>query len=113
MTCRWPAEAKHSTPPANAERQPAMEQEVHIAGIVVHALPAHLAATKARIASLPAAEVHAASTDGKLIVTLETDSTRRILDYMDAIRALQGVVDVALVYQHAEPLTALDQEIPS
>lgn len=90
-----------------------MEQEVHIAGIVVYSLPAHLDSTKARIASLPAAEIHAASKDGKLIVTLETDSTRRILDYMDAIRALQGVVDVALVYQHAEPLTALDQEISS
>lgn len=88
-----------------------MEQEVHIAGIVVYSLPAHLDAAKARIVCLPGAEIHAASPDGKLIVTLETESTRRILDYMDAIRALPGVVDVALVYQHAEPLAALEQEI--
>jgi periplasmic nitrate reductase NapD len=90
-----------------------MEQEVHIAGIVVHAMPEQLATIKARIVSLPAAEIHAVSNDGKLVVTLETESTKRILDYMDAIRALPGVVDVALVYQHAEPLTALNQEIPS
>jgi periplasmic nitrate reductase NapD len=88
-----------------------MEQEAHIAGIVVYALPARIAATKARIASLPGAEIHAVSADGKLIVTLETDSARRTLDYMDAIRALRGVADVVLVYQHAEPLAAMEQEI--
>lgn len=90
-----------------------MEQEVHIAGIVVHSRPSHLATTKAHIASLPGADIHAASADGKLIVTLEAENPRRILDVMDVIRALPGVVDVALVYQHAEPLSALEQEIPS
>ncbi|HJV76542.1 MAG TPA: chaperone NapD [Noviherbaspirillum sp.] len=90
-----------------------MEQEAHIAGIVVFALPAHFAATKTSIASIPAAEIHAVSTDGKLIVTLEAESTRHILDLMDAIRALPGVVDVALVYQHAEPSADLEQEIQS
>lgn len=90
-----------------------MDQEVHIAGIVVFSLPEHLAATKLNIGSLPAAEIHAVSSDGKLIVTLEAESTRHILDIMDAIRALPGVVDVALVYQHAEPSADLEQEIQS
>lgn len=90
-----------------------MEQEVHIAGIVIFALPEHITATKVNITSLPAAEIHAISTDGKLIVTLEAESTRHILDLMDTIRALPGVVDVALVYQHAEPSADLEQEIQS
>jgi len=88
-----------------------MEQEIHIAGVVVHALPAHLDAIKKRSLSLPGVEIHGGNADGKLIVTLEADSMRRILDYMDALRVLPGVVDVVLVYQHAEPLTALEQEI--
>lgn len=88
-----------------------MEKEAHIAGVVVYALPAYVEAAKAHITSLPLAQVHAVSADGKLIVTLETESTKRTLDYMDAIRALRGVVDVALVYQHAEPLWALEQEV--
>lgn len=90
-----------------------MEQEVHIAGIVVYAMPGHLDATKTNVASIPSAEIHAVSADGKIVVTLEAETTSRILDTMDAIRTLPGVVDVALVYQHAEPLTALEQEIPS
>jgi periplasmic nitrate reductase NapD len=32
---------------------------------------------------------------------------------MDAIRALQGVLNAVLVYQHAEPADAMDEEIES
>lgn len=88
-----------------------MEQEVHIAGVVVFVQPSTIAVAQSRISSLPVAEVHAASLDGKLIITLETDSAKRTVDTMDAIRALPGVLDVVLVYQHAEPLAAIEQEI--
>jgi len=88
-----------------------MEQELHIAGIVVFARPNAVDAITSQIRAIPCATVHATSPDGKLVVTLETDSTKRTLDYIDALRALPGVGDVALVYQHAEPLAALEQEI--
>ena len=88
-----------------------MEQEVHIAGIVVHALPEQLDAVIACIRSVPSATVHGSSPNGKIVVTLETEHSRRTLDYMDAIRALPGVANVALVYQHAESADALEQEI--
>lgn len=94
-----------------------MEQEIHIAGVVLYAQPAHLDSIKSCLAAVPGADLHAES-GGKLVVTLETDSTKRTLDIMDALRALPGVIDVVLVYQHAEPLsalsvpfTALDQEV--
>lgn len=88
-----------------------MEPEVHIAGVVVFTLPDASDRIKSRISSLPAAEVHATSADGKLIITLETDGTKRTIAYMDAIRALPGVLEVALVYQHAESLKAIEQEV--
>lgn len=88
-----------------------MEPEVHIAGVVVYAQPVHLDSITSCIVAIPNAEVHGHDADGKLIVTLETESTRRTVDYMDAIRALPGVIDVALVYQHAEPVSALAQEV--
>jgi periplasmic nitrate reductase NapD len=88
-----------------------MQQEVHIAGIVVFARPERIDAISAHIRAIPGATIYAASADGKIVVTLETDSTKRTLDYMDAMRALPGVADVALVYQHAEPLADIEQEI--
>lgn len=88
-----------------------MEQEVHIAGIVVFVQPDRIDAVTANIGAIPGATIYAASKDGKIVVTLETESTKRTLDCMDAMRALPGVADVALVYQHAEPLSELEQEI--
>jgi len=85
--------------------------EAHIAGVVVYAQSAHLDDTAAHIRLVPGAEVHARDDAGKLVVTLEAGSTRHILDIMDAIRALPGVIDVVLVYQHAEPVSALDLEV--
>ena len=87
-----------------------MEQEIHIAGIVVYAQIASAGSVRSCIAEVPGAEIHA-SEGGKLVVTLETESTKRALDIMDAIRALPDVLDVVLVYQHAEPASALDQEV--
>jgi nitrate reductase NapD len=88
-----------------------MPDEVHISGMIVHANPARLADVRARISQLPKARVHADPGDGRLVVTLETDSSGRTLDYMDALRALPGVSNVALVYQHAEPATDMDEEL--
>lgn len=90
-----------------------MEQEVHIAGVVVYSRPAQLDSVTSCIAAVPGADIHASNAEGKIVVTLETDSTKRTLDIMDAMRALPGVVDVALVYQHAEPVSALDLEVQS
>lgn len=88
-----------------------MEKETHIAGVVVYVRPDHIGSVKSCIQLVPGAEVPADNGEGKLVVTLETESTKRTLDIMDAIRALPGVIDVVLVYQHAEPSSALDQEV--
>ena len=88
-----------------------MSEEIHIAGLIVHASAAQVTAVRSQIALLPKAQVHAAGADGRLVVTLETDSTKRTLDYMDALRILPGVINVALVYQHAEDAAAMDEEL--
>lgn len=88
-----------------------MEKEIHIACIVVYAESTRFDSIKSCVSEVPYAEIHADDAQGKMIVTLETDSTKRTLDTMDAIRALSGVLNVALVYQHAEPASALDLEV--
>lgn len=88
-----------------------MSDEVHIAGVIIHAAPAMVPSIRAQVKLLPRALVHAAGDDGRLVVTLESDSTKKTLDYMDALRALPGVFSLALVYQHAESPEAMDEEI--
>ncbi|MFT3736650.1 MAG: chaperone NapD [Rhodocyclaceae bacterium] len=87
-----------------------MIEEVHITSLVVHAAPKRAAAIGQQIADMAGAEVHAVSAAGKLVVTLEADSSRAIMDAVSAIQRLDGVMSAALVYQHADSLEAMNEE---
>jgi nitrate reductase NapD len=88
-----------------------MSEELHVAGIVVHAYPAKVQAVASAIAGFAGAEIHATAPDGKLIVTLEGSSTAAIAACMDAIQQLDSVLSASLVYQHGEPLQAMLEEV--
>lgn len=85
--------------------------EIHIAGVIVQVSRNRVDAVRARVAQVPKAIVHTVADDGRMVVTLEAGSAQRTLDMMDAVRALPGVFNVALVYQHAEAAAAMDEEI--
>jgi periplasmic nitrate reductase NapD len=84
-----------------------MSEEVHVAGVVVHARPEHADAIAQAVAQLSDARVHAAAPDGRLVVTLEASSASVIAACIDAIQQLPGVLSCALVYQHNESLEAM------
>ena len=89
-----------------------MMAELHIAGIVVHAAPDSVQRVVQSIAGLSGAEIHAASRDGKLVVTLEAASARAIAALIEAIQQLDPVISACLVYQHNEALAAMLEEVP-
>jgi nitrate reductase NapD len=90
-----------------------MNPELHISSLVVHAMPGQRAAVDAVIHGLPGAQIHGADASGKLVVTLEAPTSAAILDQVSAIRQAPGVLNVAMVYQHAESLESLNTEIPN
>ncbi|SOY62691.1 Periplasmic nitrate reductase accessory protein [Cupriavidus taiwanensis] len=85
--------------------------EWHIAGIVVHALPASLAHVRAAIEAIAGAEIHAVSDSGKLVVTLEAPSSRAIAAHLTFLHQLDGVLSAALVYQHNEDAEAMHEAV--
>jgi nitrate reductase NapD len=85
--------------------------DIHIAGVLVHSRPLTLMQVHRAIDTLPAAEVFRSSAEGKLVVVIEAPSAKEVLDAIDAIRALPGVLNVSLVYQHAEPASSMRQEL--
>ena len=87
------------------------DAEVHIAGVLVMCQPLQLLNVQRALAAIQSANVERMSADGKLVVIVEATSSRAVLDAIDAMRACASVLDVALVYQHAEPASAMDQEI--
>lgn len=77
---------------------------MHVSGILVHAQAEEAAGVAGRLRELPGVAVHAASPEGRLVVTVELDDDARLPDTFSAISALPGVLSAALVYSHTEEL---------
>jgi nitrate reductase NapD len=77
--------------------------DVHIASCVAFVRPEAIERVAAAIARSGLAEVPRRDDErGRLVILVEAPSAARVLDAMDAIRALDGVLAVHLAYQHAE-----------
>ena len=76
--------------------------EVHIAGCVAYMRSEALKGIVDAIESSGLAEVPRTDERGRIVVLIERASAAQVLDSIDTIRALPGVLAVHLAYQHAE-----------
>ena len=75
-----------------------MDETLHIASLVVLARPELLEAVKANLRLLDSLELHQESAAGKLVVVLEATDEHQILQRIDQINNLPGVLNAALIY---------------
>lgn len=87
-------------------------EELHIASLVVHTALTRLNDVVGEITSLPGACVHGKSEVGKLVVTFEAGSAEGITGLMSTVQRMDGVLSAALVYQCADRLEAMNEELP-
>ena len=76
--------------------------EVHITSCVAYVRPEATGNVVRAILATRLAEVPRHDERGHLVILIERGSTAEVLDVIDAIRALDGVLAVHLAYQHAE-----------
>lgn len=104
-----------ATPPRvtspSPEQAPDAVAEWHITSLVVHAAPSRISSVSAFISKLAGVEIHGTSATGKLVVTIEAASTDETMSRISDIQRFDGVLSAALVYQHAEALDAMNEEI--
>ncbi|MBD2749660.1 chaperone NapD [Microvirga sp. BT688] len=81
-----------------------MTTECHISSLVVHSRPDRVQSIIESIGSIEGAEVHGGADTGKLIVTLETDTESQVVERINAIQLLDGVLAATLVFHHFEPV---------
>jgi nitrate reductase NapD len=86
----------------NADRVEQTTEELHVASLVVHALPSKVQAVHDAIGRLYGAEVHAVTVDGRMVVTLDTENEADMLAGIAEIGLLVGVVSAALVFHQTE-----------
>lgn len=75
-----------------------MDETLHIASLVVLARPELFDAVKANLRLLDNLELHHESTVGKLVVVLEANHEDQILQRIEQINNLPGVLNAALIY---------------
>jgi nitrate reductase NapD len=84
--------------------------DVHIASCVAFARPEAVAGIARAIAATRLAEVPRYDVErGRLVILIDAPSSAQVLDVMDAIRALDGVLAVHLAYQHSESESAMKE----
>lgn len=74
----------------------------NIVGVVVRCRPEAARDMHRRLAALPGTEVHAATEDGRFVVTVE-GADRECGDRLLAVHRLEGVLAASLVTHHFEP----------
>lgn len=89
-----------------------MNQEYHVTSLVVHAAPNAVTQVRNEIDALIGADIHAVTDEGKFVVTLEGETQASILDNVEAINALSGVLSSSLVYHQVEPIEEESEETP-
>lgn len=87
-----------------------MPSELHISSLFIQHRVDALPGLRKFIEARP--ELELALNEGiRSIVLCETDDQRALMDHIDAMRGMAGVLNVSLIYHHAEPRDALEQPI--
>ena len=82
---------------------------MNVSSLIVNAKDGQVLAVQALLAQQAGVEIHAASPEGKLIVTIETDSDRDTVAAYERISRTDGVLSAAMVYHQIE--SEPDQEL--
>jgi nitrate reductase NapD len=77
---------------------------MNISGVIVHSKPENLSGVQQRLTALPGVEVHAAGGDGRMVVTVEETSDRKMADTVSGLQDIEGVIATSMVYHHFEDL---------
>ena len=82
---------------------------MNISGVLVYASPKQADSVKNKLTAFAGVEVHAIE-DGKLVVTVENKNVNALADQVMLFQEIEGVMSVAMVYQHNEDDESLASE---
>jgi nitrate reductase NapD len=86
--------------------------EVHIAGCVAYTRPELTASVVRAIRATALCEVPRDDGQGRVVLLIERATAGAVMDVIDAVRALDGVLAVHLAYQHAESESEMEKPQP-
>jgi len=94
---------------AHIKINPKQENVISVCGVLVLVRPEQREATEARMLEISGLEIHGASEEGKLVITVQTDSYRETGDAITRLQNVKGILSISMIYQHAESLDDDDE----
>lgn len=75
----------------------------YVCSLVVQAHPEKLASVKTALTAMPYTEIHGEKAeDGKLVVVIEANFQPTLVEQMEKIKEIDGVIVVSLIYSHQD-----------
>jgi nitrate reductase NapD len=71
-----------------------------ISGVVVHVQPSSVDAMIERVTALEGVEVHAATEDGRLVMTVDRPNDGDAAEAFGELQGMDGVLSISLVYNY-------------
>lgn len=75
-----------------------MNEELHLVSLIIQVRPEHLITMNQEISAIEGAEVHCSDPKGKLVVTLEADTNKQLMEKITQVEHLNHLISTSLVY---------------
>lgn len=76
---------------------------MNVIGVLVHAMPGSVESVREALAAMPGVDVHAATEDGRLVVTATDEGAHLASESLMSMNHVPGVIGTSLVYHACEP----------
>ena len=87
-----------------------VQNEHHISSLVIQCVPNTTTNVEKQLAQFSNLEINLAEHNtARIIAVLETATAKQINQVIDQLQQLDGVISVAMVYHHCEPLQTLNE----
>jgi len=77
---------------------------IEICGVLIHAKPGFSEGVQTELLLMPGVEVHEATDDNRLVVTVERVGEASLADSLSAFNSIPNVLSATLIYEHAEEI---------
>ncbi|KAG1658133.1 Ferredoxin-type protein NapF [Nymphon striatum] len=81
---------------------PQQDNVISVCGVMVFVHPERRQEVETKMLEITGLEIHGASDEGKLVVTIETDSYKKTGDAVTRLQNVEGILSISMIYQHAE-----------
>jgi len=82
----------------------AANEVINICGVLVHAIPEKVAQVEKTLLQYEGVEIHSITDDGRLVITIDHPDRHHMMDTINQLNTVEGVLSAAMVYQHNESL---------